>query len=33
MDWIDLVQDRDRVASQFECGNEHSGSMKCWEIF
>jgi hypothetical protein len=29
VDWIGLVLDRD---SSFECGNEPSGSIKCWEI-
>ena len=28
MDWIDLVQDRDRCAGICECGNEPSGSVK-----
>jgi predicted RNA-binding Zn ribbon-like protein len=33
MDWIGLVQDRDRWwASMGECGNEPSGSIKCGEI-
>ena len=28
MDWIDLVQDRDRFSGCCECGNEPSGSIK-----
>jgi hypothetical protein len=28
MDWIELTQDRTGVGS-CECGNEHSGSIKC----
>jgi hypothetical protein len=28
MDWIGLAQDRDRIASNCECGNETSGSIK-----
>ena len=28
MDWIELAQDRDTC----ECGNEHSGSIKCEEF-
>jgi hypothetical protein len=28
VDWIGLAQDRDRY---FECFNEPSGSIKCWE--
>jgi hypothetical protein len=28
MDWIELAQDRDTC----ECGNEHSGSIKCGEF-
>jgi len=31
MDWIGLAQDR-QVADACECGNEHSGSMKCGEF-
>jgi hypothetical protein len=27
MDWIELAEGRDRC----ECGNEHSGSIKCEE--
>jgi hypothetical protein len=30
MDWIELVQDRDRWRA--ECGNEPSGSIKCGEF-
>ena len=29
MDWIELAQDS-HVASTCECGNEYSGSIKCW---
>ena len=32
MDWIGLVQDRDRLAGACECGNEPSGSVKCEEF-
>ena len=32
MDWIGLVQDRDRWRTLFECGNEPSGSVKCVEF-
>jgi hypothetical protein len=32
MEWIDLAQDRDRGASDFECGNEISGFIKCGEF-
>jgi hypothetical protein len=32
MDWIELAQDKDKVASTFECGNEISGSIKCGEF-
>jgi hypothetical protein len=28
MDWIDVAQDR----NQCEHCNEHSGSIKCWEV-
>jgi len=31
MDWIGLAQDR-QVADACECGNEHSGSVKCEEF-
>ena len=31
MDWIGLAQDR-QVADACECGNEPSGSVKCWEF-
>jgi hypothetical protein len=31
MDWIGLAQDR-QVAGTCECGNEHSGSVKCGEF-
>jgi hypothetical protein len=30
MDWIELAQDRDTDTCQ--CGNEHSGSIKCGEF-
>ena len=32
MDWIDLVQNTDRLAGSCECGNEPSGSIKCEEF-
>ena len=32
MDWIELAQDRDTWRGTCECGNEHSGCIKCWEI-
>jgi hypothetical protein len=32
MDWIDMAQDRDKVVSCCECGNEPSGSIKCGEF-
>ena len=32
MEWIDLVQNRDRWQGSFECGNEPSGSTKCGEF-
>jgi len=32
MDWIELVQNREKVAGICECGNEISGSIKCGEI-
>jgi hypothetical protein len=31
VDWIGLAQDRGRWRSSCECGNVHSGSIKCWE--
>jgi hypothetical protein len=31
VDWIDLPKDRYRWESCCECGNEPSGSIKCWE--
>ena len=31
MDWIGLIQDRDRWR-MLECGNEPSGSVKCGEF-
>jgi hypothetical protein len=31
MDWIELAQDRDRLAGTCECGNEPSSSIKCRE--
>jgi hypothetical protein len=30
-DWIGLAQEKNRWGSSCECGNELSGSMKCWE--
>jgi hypothetical protein len=32
MDWIDLVQDRDRWRTLVKCGNETSVSIKCGEF-
>ena len=32
IDWIDLAQDRDRWRTLVECGNEHSGPIKCGEF-
>jgi hypothetical protein len=32
MDWIDVVQDRDRLGGSCECSNEPSGSIKCREL-
>jgi hypothetical protein len=32
MDWIDVAQDRDRLRSLVNTGNEPSGSIKCWEL-
>ena len=32
LNWIDLVQDRDRWRGSHECGNELLGSIKCGEI-
>jgi len=32
MEWIDLVQNRDRWRGFFECGNEPSGSIKLGEF-
>jgi len=32
VDWIDLAQDRDKVAGSGEHGNESSGSIKCEEF-
>ena len=32
MDWIDLAQGRDKWAGTCDCGNEHSGSIKCGEF-
>jgi len=33
MDWIELAQDRDRLADTCECGNEASVSIKFGEFF
>ena len=30
--WIDVAEDRGRVAGTCECGNEPSGSLKCGEF-
>jgi hypothetical protein len=32
MDWIEMAQNRHRVAGTCECGNETSGSIKCGEF-
>jgi hypothetical protein len=32
MDWIDLDQDRDKMAGCFEYGDGTSGSIKCGEL-
>ena len=32
MDWIELDQDRNRIAGTCECGNDLSGSIKCGEF-
>jgi hypothetical protein len=32
MDWIELARDKDKMADICECGNKHSGFMKCWEF-
>jgi hypothetical protein len=32
MDWIAVAQDKDRCWAVCECGNEHSGSIKCGEF-
>jgi hypothetical protein len=32
MDWIDMAQDRDRLAGCCECGDERSGSIKRGEF-
>ena len=32
MDWLDLVQDRDRWQGTCKCGNEPLGSIKCGEL-
>ena len=31
-DWIDVAQNRDRLAGSCECGYEPSGSVKCGEF-
>jgi len=31
-DWIDVAKDRDSLQALFECGNEHSCSIKCGEF-
>ena len=31
-DWIDLAQDREKVAGTCECGKEPSGYIKCGEF-
>jgi hypothetical protein len=32
MDWIDLAEDMDQWRVLGEHSNEHSGSIKCWEV-
>ena len=32
MEWIEVAQDRGKVAGTCECGNEPSGSVKCGEF-
>jgi hypothetical protein len=32
MDWSDLAEDRDQWRASCEYGNEHSGSIKWWEV-
>jgi hypothetical protein len=32
MDWIGLVQNRDRMVGTFECGNEPSSSIESREL-
>jgi hypothetical protein len=32
MDWIELTEDRGKVAGTCDCGNEPSGSIKCGEF-
>jgi hypothetical protein len=32
MDWIDLVEDKDKRGRSFERGNEPSSSIKRWEV-
>jgi len=32
MDWIELAQRQGQEAGTCECGNEHSGSVKCGEF-
>jgi hypothetical protein len=32
MDWIELAQYSGQVKGTCECGNEHSGSIKCGEF-
>jgi len=31
-DWVKLPHYRDKLAGTCECGNEPSGSIKCWEF-
>jgi hypothetical protein len=32
MDWIDLAQNRNQWRALVNNGNQHSGSIKCWEV-
>ena len=32
MDWIELAQDRKKMAGTCECSNEHSSSIRCGEF-
>ena len=32
MDWIELASEQGQMAGTCDCGNEHSGSIKCGEF-